>query len=97
MQPPNQREKCRWVRAIAAHRQEKATAFVPAGNARRDPRFYNIARRSYLSHRLALPLASYADVAREGGHNEIVLRRYYGRRVSAREAWEYFALTPSRV
>jgi hypothetical protein len=54
-------------------------------------------RFSYLSHRLALPLASYADVAREGGHNEIVLRRYDERRVTAREAREYFALTPSRV
>ncbi|MEN9632043.1 MAG: hypothetical protein RL077_447 [Verrucomicrobiota bacterium] len=41
-------------------------------------------------------LASYADVARKGGHNEIVLRRYYERRVTAREAREYFAL-PSRV
>ena len=51
----------------------------------------------YLSHRLALPLASYADVAREGGHNEIVLRRYYERRVTAREARAYLALTPSRV
>jgi hypothetical protein len=39
----------------------------------------------------------YADVAREGGHNEIVLRRYYERRVTTREAREYFALTPSRV
>ncbi len=85
------------MRAIAAHRQENAAAFVPAGHAGRDPRYYNIARRSYLSHRLALPLASYADVAREGGHNEVVLRRYYERRVSAREAREYFALTPSRV
>jgi hypothetical protein len=70
---------------------------VPSGNVGRDPRYYTIARRAYLSHRLALPMASYADVAREAGHNEIVLRRFYESRVTTREAREYFALTPSRV
>lgn len=95
--PPNHRDKCRWVRAVVAHRRERTPEDFPTGPGRKDHRYYNIARRSYLSYRLALPDASFADVANEAGNNEIVLRKYYQRRTTRREALQYFALFPRRV
>ncbi len=95
--PPGQRDKCRWVRVVIAHRREQTPEDFPNGPGQKDHRFYNIARRSYLSYRLALPEASYAQVADEAGNNEWVLRKYYQRRATRKEALQYFGLTPRRV
>jgi hypothetical protein len=40
---------------------------------------------------------SYAQVADEAGNNEIVLRKYYQRRATGRQALQYFSLAPRRV
>lgn len=60
-------------------------------------RFYNMARRSYISYRLVLPEASYAKVANDVGNSELILRKFYVLRTSRADAERYFALTPSRV
>lgn len=64
---------------------------------RGDPRIFNIGRRSYISHRLALPGAGFAEVSDEVGNSEEIMRKYYYRRVSRGDALAYFALTPVKV
>lgn len=67
------------------------------GKPPRDPRVHNIGRRSYISYRLALPRASYAEVSNAAGNYEEVIRKHYRRKVSQSNALRYFALTPDRV
>lgn len=61
------------------------------------PRFYNMARRSYISYRLALPGASYAVVSNDVGNSEHILRKFYVQRATRADAEHYFSLKPSRV
>jgi hypothetical protein len=58
---------------------------------------YNIARRTYISYRIRLAGASYADVSEEVGNSEEILRAVYVQRTSRAEARAYFALTPAAV
>lgn len=60
-------------------------------------RFYNMARRSHISYRLALPNASYMEIARDVGNSELIIRKFYAQRASRADAQRYFSLTPSRV
>jgi integrase len=60
-------------------------------------RFYNMARRTYISYRLALPGASYAEVSNDVGNSELILRKFYAQRASRAEAQRYFSLTPNRL
>jgi hypothetical protein len=69
----------------------------PLHASSKDDRFYNIARRSFLSYRLALPGASYAEVSNEAGNNEAILRKYYRRKVTRQEAVQYFGLRSNKV
>lgn len=62
-----------------------------------DMRYQNVARRSFISYALALPGASFAQVSNQVGNTERTIRRYYFRRVAAREARAYFGLTPQAV
>lgn len=91
--PPNHKDRSRWIRAVMSDRVHQLQPEKHA-TSQRDERFYNIPRRSYVSYRLALPHASFAQVAQESGHNEAVLRKFYFRRATPGEACEYFALTP---
>ncbi len=95
--PPARRDKCCWVRAIADARQAPHIEGAPKQPRGADYRYYNIARRSFISYRLGLPDASFADVAEEAGNSEMIVRKYYQRRVTRKEALEYFSLTPNRV
>ena len=67
------------------------------GTVAPDRRIFNIGRRSYISYRLALRDASYAEVADAVGNYEEIIRKHYHRKVSREDALKYFALTPSRV
>lgn len=95
--PPNHRDRCRWVRAILADRLGEPLEGELGSPGQKDQRFFNIARRSYLSYRLALPGSSLTKVSEEAGNSEVILRRFYDRRATAAEARQYFALTPYRV
>lgn len=57
----------------------------------------NMGRRSFISYRLALARASYAEVAATAGNSEHVIRKYYRRPVTRESARAYFRLTPARV
>ena len=54
-----------------------------------------MARRSYISYRLALTGVSYANVSDESGATERLLRSEYYRKVSKEEAERYFSLKPA--
>lgn len=56
----------------------------------------NMARRSFISYRLALPGANYATVAAEAGNSEPMIRNYYRCRVTREAAQEYFSLGPDK-
>ena len=58
---------------------------------------FNMGRRSFISYRLALARASYAEVAATAGNSERVIRKYYRRPVTRESARAYFRLTPARV
>lgn len=58
---------------------------------------FNLGRRSYISYRLALPRASYAEIAIYAGNSERMIRKYYRRVVTRADAQAYFRLTPDRV
>lgn len=65
--------------------------------SKKDIRIYNLGRRTYISCRLSLPEASYAAVSEQVGNSEEIIRKHYRRRVSRRDALQYFSLTPDRV
>lgn len=58
---------------------------------------FNLGRRSYISYRLALPRASYAETAIAAGNSERMIRQYYRRTVTRADARAYFNLTPACV
>ena len=58
---------------------------------------FNIARRSYISYRLATEEASYVELANEIGNSEAMIRKNYFRRVNGADARAFFSLTPDRV
>jgi len=65
-----------------------------AGNV---PQCANMARRSYINYRLALPEASFAEVGQEAGNREPTLRKFYRRPTTRAAALEFWALTPRRI
>ncbi|MBA4135847.1 MAG: hypothetical protein C0518_00860 [Opitutus sp.] len=58
---------------------------------------FNIARRTYISYRLASGDANYAELSHEVGNSEAMLREYYVRHVTREDAKIFFALTPDRI
>lgn len=97
LHPPNRPAKCQWIRTLLVRTRGRIAKELDLPEGRRDERFYNIARRTYLSYRLALPGASYAEVSGEAGNSESVLRKYYRLQVSRRDALRYFRLFPGRL
>lgn len=57
----------------------------------------NIGRRSYISYLLALPGASYGEIANQVGNQEGILRRHYARKVTRADALAYFDLFPEKL
>lgn len=58
---------------------------------------FNLGRRSYISHRLALGNTTYREVAEDVGNSEEVLRHYYRRNVNRTAAEEYFSCEPNHI
>jgi len=56
-----------------------------------------MARRSYISYRIALSGASYAHVSDEAGTTGRLLRSEYYRKASKEDAERYFSLKPASV
>jgi integrase len=69
----------------------KRPHWVPAGAVA------NIGRRTYISCRLALPHASFAEVSSDVGNSEYNIRVYYYQKVSREHALEHFTLTPDKL
>ena len=85
--PKNAVEKIRRVRKTVL-RQTRAGCV---------PKCANMARRSYINYRLALPEASFAGVGQEAGNREPTLRKFYRRPTTRAAAREFWALTPRRI
>ena len=98
--PPNHWEKFRTTRAtVLAHRFPSA---AKPRERRLSPQFqgkkvYSMARRSYVSYRLALTGSSFAHVAEGSGITERLLRSDFTRKVAREEAQEYFGLKPKCI
>ena len=56
-----------------------------------------MARRSYISYRLALSDGSYARVSEEAGTAEQFVRSDFYRKSTKEEAQKYFSFKPNRV
>lgn len=98
--PLNHWEKFRVTRAtVLASRYASAAAAAASrsGFILNEKRVYAMARRSYISYRLALTGASYAHISDEAGATERLLRSEYYRKASKDEAERYFSLKPNRV
>lgn len=98
--PSNHWEKFRMVRAIAIGHRYSNPAEAAAGRQGRSIQgkaVYAVARRSYVSYRLALDGASYVEISDEVGNSEQFLRTHFYRKASTAEAKRYFALTPAAV
>ena len=98
--PPNHYYKCRRLRqeAMAARcdpltdRHRKAHPDVPS------PIWgFNVGRRSFITYKLALAASSYAEIARESGNSETIIRTNYDRGASREDAVEFFSLSVRRV
>jgi hypothetical protein len=98
--PPNHYYKCRRLRqeAMAARcdpltdRHRKAHPDVPS------PIWgFNVGRRSFITYKLALAASSYAEIARESGNSETIIRTNYDRGASRDDAVEFFSLSVRRV
>lgn len=95
--PVNYWEKFRQVRAqIMASRYPSELAARAAGHGRefQGMKVYAMARRSYVSYRLALEGVSYAHVSDQVGMSEHLLRSDYYRKASQAEAERYFQIRP---
>ena len=98
--PASHYMKCRRLRnAVMEDRCGPLTAHHRATNPQVRPPLwaFNIARRSYISYRLACAGANYAELSNEVGNSEAMIRQHYYRRVSGQAARAYFSLTPDRV
>lgn len=98
--PPAHYYKCSRLRdAVIASRSVPLTAQHRAAHPEYRPPIwaYNIARRSYISYRLASAQASYVEIANEVGNSEEIIRAHYVRHVTRRDAEAYFSLTPDRL
>ena len=98
--PPSHYMKCRRLRnAVLEDRCGPLTARHRATNPQVRPPIwaFNIARRSYISYRLACAGANYAELSNEVGNSEAMIRQHYFRHVSRQAARAYFSLTPDRV
>ena len=98
--PPSHYMKCRRLRnAVLEDRCGPLTARHRATNPQVRPPIwaFNIARRSYISYRLACAGANYAELSHEVGNSEAMIRQHYFRHVSRQAARAYFSLTPDRV
>ena len=82
--PRNWAKKLRRLRRLLA-REGRPGAFSP-----------NMARRSFISYRLALAGASYAEVAAAAGNSEPTIRKFYRCLVSREAARQYFSLGPEK-
>jgi hypothetical protein len=98
--PLNHWDKLRVTRAtVLANRR----ALSGTGGSRRPAfsvpgrRVCSIARRSYISYRMALTGVSYAHVAEDSGTTENLLRTEYYRKATKEEAERYFSLTPKSL
>ncbi|MBP6505953.1 MAG: hypothetical protein KA257_00180 [Opitutaceae bacterium] len=92
--PRNFHNRCRQVRdaALTSHMpRELSGGHKTTGSSRWA---VNIARRSYISYRLAQPQASFAEVSLSAGNSEEVIRKHYHRKVSECDALRYFELFP---
>ena len=85
--PKNAVEKIRRVRKTVLRRTRAGCV----------PKCANMARRSYINYRLALPEASFAGVGQEAGNREPTLRKFYRRPTTRAAAREFWALTPRRI
>ena len=98
--PRNHFEKFRLTRAaILAHRYATPAAAAEGrqGLTIDGTKVYAMARRSYISYRLALTGVSYAHVSEEAGTTEQLIRSEYYRKATKEEAQRYFSLKPNRV
>jgi hypothetical protein len=88
-QPPNHFAKLRLTRAAV---------LAPRFNGPPpDTRVHAMARRTYVSYRLALTTSSYVRVADDTGVTERLLRSRFSLLVTRAEAEHYFSLRPSAV
>jgi hypothetical protein len=58
---------------------------------------FNVGRRSFITYKLALAASSYAEIAREAGNSETIIRTHYERGASRDDAVEFFSLSVRRV
>ena len=98
--PPNHYEKFHVTRnAVLAHRgatPPSATEGRPDQTSD-EKKVYSMARRSYISYRLALSDGSYARVSEEAGTAEQFVRSDFYRKSTKEEAQKYFSFKPNRV
>lgn len=98
--PSNPWPKFRRVRAIALAARYQDDNHATAGGHGRSidgKKVYAMARRSYMSYRVALDGASYVELTDEVGTSEVFLRTKFYRKASRADALRYFALSPSIV
>jgi len=98
--PTNHYEKFHITRnAVMAYRQATAPSDEEgsSGEASGGTKVYAMARRSYISYRLALTGASRARVSEDAGTTEQFVRSDFYRKVTKEEAKRYFSLKPNRV
>lgn len=98
--PPSHYVKCRRLRnRVLAPRtgalDEKSRRDQPEGHSTRWA--FNIARRTYISYRMASGDANYAELSHEVGNSEAMLREHYVRHVTKEDAKIFFALTPDQI
>ncbi len=98
--PLNHWEKFRITRATVMASRYATPAAAAAGRQGLiigEKKVYAMARRSYISYRLALTGVSYANISDESGTTERLLRSEYYRKASKEEAERYFSLKPNSV
>jgi hypothetical protein len=96
--PLNHWEKFRLTRAtVLAHRYATPAAVGRQGLTIHGTKVYSMARRSYISCRLALTGVSCVHVSEPAGTTERFVRAEFYRKAAKEEARKYFSLMPKRV
>jgi hypothetical protein len=98
--PANHYDKYRITRALALGHRYKNAAEAEAGKHGRRVEgraAVGMARRSFISYRLALSGASFAEVADEVVRHEVHLKTRFYRKTTPEEAEKYFRLGPRAV